>query len=183
MTRASVATLPAVERSRRRTPAPAVRLALVSLAVLATVLLTGCGAGFNATAVQPYAASDGVEANSGDLRVINALVVASPSITSGVFTATIVNRGTQDDTLTGITSPDGTVTLSGPATLKPGIPTFLGAATDPSAVITGVTKLAGESITLHLTFRRAHPLTLDTVVVAPTGPYATVTASPSPTGS
>jgi copper(I)-binding protein len=166
-----------VERTRRRTPA------LVTLAVIATVLLTGCGAGFNATAVQPYAAGDGVEANSGDIRVINALVVASPSITSGVVSATIVNRGTQTDTLTGITSPDGTVNLSGSATLVPGLPTTLGADTDPNAIITGITRLAGESITLHLTFRHAHPLTVTTVVVAPNGPYASITASPSPTAS
>jgi len=166
-----------VERTRRRTPA------LATVTVLATVLLTGCGVGFNATAVQPYAASDGVEANSGDIRVINALVVASPSITSGVISATIVNRGTHPDTLTGITSPDGTVTLSGSATLVHGLATTLGADTDPNALITGITRLAGESITLHLTFRHAHPLTLTTVVVAPTGPYASVTASPSPTAS
>jgi hypothetical protein len=180
---APVATLPAVERTRRRTPAPAARLTLVSLSVVATVLLTGCGAGFNATAVQPYAASDGVEANSGDIRVVNALVVASPSITSGVISATIVNRGTRTDTLTGISSPDGTVHFSGPATLAPGVATALGAGTDPGATITGLTRLAGETITLHMTFRDAHPVTLHTVVVAAGGPYASVTAAPSPTAS
>jgi copper(I)-binding protein len=180
---APVATLPAVERTRRRTPAPAARLALVSLAVLATVLLTGCGAGFKATAVQPYAASDGVEANSGDLRVINALVVASPGITSGVISASVVNRGTRADTLTGISSPDGSVHFSGPATVTPGLATTLGADTRSTATITGLTRLAGESITLRLTFRRAHPVTLHTVVVAASGAYASVTSSPSPTAS
>jgi hypothetical protein len=172
-----------VERTRRRTPAPAVRLSLVSLTVLATVLLTGCGAGFNATVVQPYAASDGVDANSGDVRVLNVLVVASPSVTSGVISATIVNRGTRADTLTGVSSPDGSVSFSGRTTLPPGLATMLGAGTHPSATITGLTRLAGESITLHLTFRRAHPLTVQTVVVAAGGPYASVTASPSPTAS
>jgi copper(I)-binding protein len=166
-----------VERTRRRTPA------LATITVLATVLLTGCGVGFHATAVQPYAAGDGVEANSGDLRVVNALVVASPSITSAVISATIVNRGTHEDTLTGITSPNGKVSFSGPATLSPGAATLLGADTDPSATITGITRLAGESITLHLTFRRAHPLTLHTVVVAAGGPYASITPSSTPTAS
>jgi hypothetical protein len=166
-----------VEHTRRRTPA------LATITVLATVLLAGCSAGFNATAVQPYAASDGVEANSGDVRVINALVVASPTITSGVISATIVNRGTHEDTLTGITSPDGKVSFSGPATLTRGVTTRLGGDTDPSATITGLTRLSGESITLHLTFRRAHPLTLRTVVIAATGPYASVTPSSSPTAS
>jgi hypothetical protein len=175
-----------VERTRRRTPSLAVRLSrltLVGLTVLATVLLTGCGAGFNATAVQPYAASDGVEANSGDIRVINALVVASPSITSGVISATIVNRGTHADTLTGISSPDGSVHFSGSTALTPGLATTLGADTQPSATITGLTRLAGESITLHLTFRRARPVTVTTVVVAAGGPYASITPSPSPTAS
>jgi hypothetical protein len=172
-----------VESTRRRTHASAVRLTLTSLAVLATVLLTGCGVGFNATAVQPYAASDGVEANSGDLQVINVMVVESPTITSGVISATIVNRGVRPDTLTGISSPHGTVHFSGPAALVRGIPVMLGANTAPSATITGLTRLAGETITLHLTFRRAHPLTLQTIVVAPTGPYASITPSASPTAS
>jgi copper(I)-binding protein len=172
-----------VERTRRRTPALATRLALVSLTVVATVVLTGCGAGFNATAVQPYSASDGVEANSGDVRVINALVVASPSITSGVISATIVNRGTRPDTLTGVSSPNGSVHFSGPTTLGPGLATTLGANTQSTATITGLTRLAGESITVRLTFRRAHPVTLNTVVVAAGGPYASMTSSPSPTAS
>ena len=37
----------------------------------------GCSAGFDATSTKPYAPSDGVIASSGDMRVLNALVVAA----------------------------------------------------------------------------------------------------------
>ena len=38
--------------------------------------------------------------------------------------------------------------------------------------------MPGQSITLHLTFARAEPLTLRTVIVDPTGPYASLTPGP-----
>jgi len=175
-----------VESSRGRLAtrtSTAVRSGAAALAVLASLLLSGCGTGFDATAVQPYAPSDGVEGNSGDIRVVNALVVAGSTVSSGVISASVVNRGTRADALTGITSPDGKVSFTGSGTLAPGLSTVLGAGTDPAATITDLRRLAGETITLRLTFRRAEPLTLHTVVVEASGPYASVTAAPSPSAS
>jgi hypothetical protein len=148
-------------------------------AVLSPVLLAGCAAGFSATSIKPYAPSDGILANSGDLRVLNILVVSTGP--SGVVSASIVNRGRSGDTLTDMTSPDGTVDLTGSGRLRPKSATHLGADTETSATISGLTKLPGETITLKLTFRRADPLTVRTVVVAPTGDYASITPAPTTT--
>jgi copper(I)-binding protein len=145
----------------------------------AVSLLSGCAAGFDATSIKPYAPSDGVLANTGHLRVLNALVVASPDITNGVVSAVIVNRGDKADELTGLTSPDGTVDLTGDGTLEPGTAVRLEAGTNPAATISGLTALPGETITLRLTFKEADPLTIRTVVVPAKGPYASITPGPT----
>lgn len=146
-------------------------------------LLTGCSAGFGATAIQDYAPADGVIATSGDIRVLNALVVESDGGRGGVVSMTIVNKGERDDRLTGLTSPDATVDLTGDTTLPAGSAVHLGGGTDPSASLTGMTKLAGESVELKLTFARTEPITLTTVVMPATGDYASISPTPSPTAS
>jgi hypothetical protein len=167
---------------------PVLAPALAALSSL--LLLTGCGAGFGAQTIEPYSAADGVVGNSGDIRVLNALVVAAPDTTRGVISFTIVNRGQRDDRLTGITSPGGDVDLTGNADLIAGQARRFGAATNPSATISNLTRPPGEIITLRLTFARTEPVTLRTLVVPATGEYAEVTPgpetpepSPSPTDS
>lgn len=156
--------------------------ASTAAAALALIgLLSGCGAGFEATSVKPYAPSDGIMADSGDLRILNMLVVASDSFSSGVVVGTIVNDGTKADTLTDLTSPDGTVDLTGDGTIEPGAAVALSAGSELSATISSLTALPGETITLHLRFSRADPVTIHTVVVPATGAYATIT--PAPTAS
>ena len=172
-----VATLPTVEHTRRARARTAAATAVSAVAVAA--LLAGCAAGFDATAAQPYAPADGVLADSGELRVQNALVVASDSISSGVISATIANRGDTDDELTGLTSPDGTVDLTGDGALPAGSSVRLGADTDLSATISALTALPGETITLRLTFARAEPLRIRTVVVPAEGPYESITPGPT----
>ena len=41
------------------------------------MVTTGCAAGLNAQTLKPYAPADGVMANSGDIRILNALVVVA----------------------------------------------------------------------------------------------------------
>jgi hypothetical protein len=159
-----------VERTRNRALAAAT-------AVLSAVLLTGCAAGFGATSIKPYAPSDGVLANSGDLRILNMLVVSTGA--TGVVSGTIVNRGTTKDALTGMTSPDGTVDLTGSGKIGPKSAIRLGADTGTSATLSELTKLPGEVITLKLTFQRADPLTIRTVVVPASGSYSSITPAPT----
>ena len=160
----------------RRTFSASTAAAVLTLAGL----LSGCGAGFDATSVKAYAPSDGIMADSGHLRILNTLVVASDSFSSGVVVATIVNDGTQADELTSITSPDGKVDLTGDGTIAPGAAVQLGAGTELSATLSSLTSLPGETITLHLRFARADPVTIHTVVVPASGAYASITAAPTP---
>ncbi len=166
-----------MEHTRRARARTAAATAVSAVAVAA--LLAGCAAGFDATAAKPYAPSDGILANSGDLRVQNALVVASESVSSGVVIASISNRGDSDDELTGLTSPDGTVDLTGDGALPAGSAVRLGSDTDLSATISGLTALPGETITLRLTFARAEPLRINTVVVPAQGAYESITPGPT----
>jgi hypothetical protein len=163
-----------------RTPSRLTFSASTAAAVVTLAgLLSGCGAGFDATSVKAYAPSDGIMADTGHLRILNTLVVASDSFSSGVVVATIANDGTKADELTGMTSPDGTVDLTGDGTIDPGAAVSLSAGTELSATISSLTSLPGETITLHLRFSRADPVTIHTVVVPATGPYASITAAPT----
>ena len=159
--------------SRTRPVLTPVLIALASLALTA-----GCAAGNNAQTLQPYSPGDGVLANSGTIRVLNALVVADATGTTGVVSLTIVNRGKRDDSLTDLTSADGSVDLTGNQALPAGQAVRFGATTEPSATIGDLKSKPGRSITLTLSFAHTEPITLTTVVVPATGPYASLTPGP-----
>ena len=160
--------------SSRRLPT----LTALAAAVTASAVLGGCSAGFDATSAQPYAPSDGIIASSGDLRVLNALVVAAEGADDGLVSMTVVNRGQQDDRITGITSPHGSVTLVGDDELPAGGAVTFGAE-DTTATLSGLEKDPGQGIELKVSFARAEPVTLRTVVVPATDDYASLTPSPS----
>jgi hypothetical protein len=149
----------------------------VVLALSSLLVTTGCAAGMNAQTLKPYAPSDGVMANSGDIRVLNALVVADGN-GSGVVSLTIVNRGNRDDNLSDLTSPDGSVDFTGTRDLPAGAAVRFGATTEPSATISALTVQPGGNITLRFVFGRTKPITLETVVVPATGAYADITPGP-----
>jgi hypothetical protein len=92
---------------------------------------------------------------------------------------TITNRGDSDDRLTGLTSPDGTIDLTGDTSLAAGTGVRFSSDTDPSATITSLTALPGEEITLRMTFAKAEPLQITTVVVPADGYYASITPGPT----
>ena len=110
-------------------------------------------------------------------------MVAGASYSSGTVVATIANDGTEADELTEMTSPDGQVDLTGDGTIEPGGAVQLSAGTELSATISSLTSLPGETITLHLRFKRADPVTINTVVVPASGPYATITPAPTPSAT
>jgi hypothetical protein len=157
---------------------PVVTPALLALSALA--LLTGCAAGNGAQTLQPYSPADGVVANSGDIRVLNALVVADATGTTGVVSLTIVNRSsTRNDSLTNLTSTDGSVDLTGTRDLPSGRAVRFGATTEPSATISDLKRKAGQEITLTLSFARTEPLTVHTLVLPAKGAYADITPGPA----
>lgn len=146
-------------------------------------LLSGCGSGFDATSTKPYSPSDGIRADSGDIRVLNALVVASETGSDGTVSATVVNQGNRVDRLTGITSPDGTVELSGTGALPAGGSITLGPAGDTTASLRDLASSAGQTVTLELAFARTDTVRLTTVIVAATGDYAELAPSPAASAS
>jgi hypothetical protein len=154
-------------------------LTAVLLALSALALTTGCAAGNNAQTLQPYSPADGVVANSGDIRVLNALVVADATGTTGVISLTIVNRSNSgDDSLTDLTSTDGSVDLTGTRDLPSGRAVRFGATTEPSATISDLTRKAGQEISLTLSFAHTEPITLHTLVLPAKGAYADITPGP-----
>jgi hypothetical protein len=160
----------------RRLPTLTALTAAVAIAALAG----GCSAGFDATSTKPYAPSDGILASSGDLRVLNALVVAAEGADTGLVSMTVVNRGTQDDRVTGITSSAGTVTLEGDDAV-PADGSLLFGAEGTTATVSGLNRDPGEVVQLKVSFSRAEPVTLRTVIVPAVDDYASLTPSPTPT--
>lgn len=159
---------------RRIRPAFVPVLAVIS----ALALLTGCGAGIGAQSLQTYAPADGVLADNGSVRVLNALVVAGDSASTGVLSMTLVNVDDRDDRLSDITSTGGTVDLTGTRGLAAGRSVRFGAGTATAATIDELTRRPGQTVTLHLTFARSEPITLRTVVVPARGDYAEITPGP-----
>ena len=165
--------------SRRRSLLVAGPLALV------TVLVTGCASGFDATARQSYAPGDGIQAGSGDLRVVSALVVSPEDSNDGVIMMAVVNNGEQDEEITSVEADEGEVDYTGSHTIPAGETVLFGAESDPSATVRNLRAEAGESITVKISFAEAEPISLRTVVVPATGDYASITpgAESSPTAS
>ena len=142
--------------------------------------LTGCSSGFDATSTQDYAPSDGIVAGDGDMRVLNALVVAAEDADDGAVSMTVVNRGETSDRITGILSDAGDVTLGGDTSLPPGGAVSFGTE-EASATVSGLSKEPGQAVTMTVRFAKAEPLTFRTVIVTATDDYASITPAVSPT--
>jgi hypothetical protein len=163
--------------SRRRSLLVAVPLALV------TVLATGCGSGFDATARQSYAPGDGVQAGTGDLRVVSALVVSPEDSPDGVIMMAVVNNGEQDEEITSVEAGGGEVDYTGSHTIPAGETVLFSADSDPSATVRNLSSKPGETVTVKISFAEAEPISLNTVVVPATGDYASITPAPEPSPS
>ena len=118
--------------------------------------------------------------DSGDLRVLNALVVKSEGSDRGLISLTIANGGKEDDRVTDITTSSGTVALDGDVTIPAGGALTFGPE-DPTATVEGLDREPGQSISLRIGFARSEPAALQTVVVEAEGDYASLTPSPTPT--
>ena len=149
-------------------------------------MTTGCGAGFEATARQSYAPADGVQGASGQMRVLNALVVApgeGSSGSAGVVLMAVVNGSSEDEEITSVETDAGSVDYTGSMTIPAGETIMFGAGSDPAAVVDGLSAEPGEEITVKVSFGDAEPISLRTVVVAATGDYESVTLAPEPSPS
>jgi hypothetical protein len=137
---------------------------LLVLTLLATTL-TACGSGRTAETRMIKQVTDGVEAQSNEIRLRNILIVKNEN-SDGVLVGTLVNWSDETDAVTGITINGVAVTQSAPSfeLLKNKPVIFAGESANADA-FTPLTQGAGQRVPIVFTFEKASPLTLDALIV------------------
>jgi hypothetical protein len=170
-------------------------------ALLATALLpglAGCGAGFDAQTRQVYSPSDGVRAESGELTLLNVLVVAPPDEAeatggataspasedpaTGVLSMTVANRGSAPDRIVELEARDVSGTqFEGPREVAPGEVLRIGSGEKSATVVLeGLKARPGGSVALRVVFERAGTVEVQAPVLGAAGAYASLTPSARP---
>ena len=138
---------------------------LIALLIIST-LVTSCGSGQNAVTRNFKQVTDGVEAQSAEIRLRNVLIVKTAT-NDAVLVGTLVSWSDESDAITGISINNIPATLSaGSFELiknKPVI--FVGDSTNADAYIPGLNKVAGERIPVTFSFATASPVTVDALVL------------------
>jgi periplasmic copper chaperone A len=159
-----------VSRTARR-PRP---LAVTAVFLAAGLVLSGCAAGQISQTADQVAAIDGANATVGDIGVRNARL-ATPADPAGYPAGAdapillwLTNEGLDADTLSSVTSPAGTVTISGEATVQGGATAQFGADTAVKLSLKGTAALPyGKSIPMTFTFAKAGQLTTNVPIEIP----------------
>ena len=144
---------------------------LVSLLIISTVV-TGCGSGQNAVTRNFKQVTDGVEAQSAEIRLRHVLIVKTAT-NDAVLVGTVVTWSDESDVITGISINNIPATLSaGSFELVKNKPViFVGDSANADAYIPGLSKVAGERIPVTFTFATAAPVTVDALVLNSEGFY------------
>ncbi|MBO9521763.1 MAG: hypothetical protein J7518_09520 [Nocardioidaceae bacterium] len=143
------------------------RAAFASL--LLAPALAACG--FGAQTDQVYQAATGVNDRSGDIDVLNALIVSGED-GSGTLAVTLVNNSqTQKDALTGVTGEGVTVDAKKVTVPVDGL---VNLAESGDVSVDGDGVAAGKFVTLTLTFENGQATTVTVPVVTDEGDYADV---------
>ena len=144
---------------------------LIALLIIST-LVTSCGSGQNAVTRNFKQVTDGVEAQSAEIRLRNVLIVKTDT-NDAVLVGTLVSWSDEPDAITGISINNIPATLSAPSfdlvKNKPVI--FVGDSTNADAYIAGLNKVAGERIPVTFSFATAAPVTVDALVLNSEGFY------------
>ena len=146
-------------------------------ALLLAPALTACG--FNEQTDQVYQAAVGVNDRSGDVDILNGLVVSGQD-GSGTFAGTLVNTTNEDDTLesvsgSGITAARRTVDVPAEGSVP--------LAEKGQVSVQGSGIKPGSFVELTFSFSSGQTTTMKVPVVAATGDYADVTQPASPSAS
>ena len=138
---------------------------LIALVIISTVV-TSCGSGQNAVTRNFKQVTDGVEAQSAEIRLRNVLIVKTAT-NDAVLVGTLVSWSDEPDAITGISINNIPATLSeGSFELVKNKPViFVGDSTNADAYIPGLNKVAGERIPVTFTFATASPVTVDALVL------------------
>ena len=137
----------------------------IALVIISTVV-TSCGSGQNAVTRNFKQVTDGVEAQSAEIRLRNVLIVKTDT-NDAVLVGTLVSWSDEPDAITGISINNIPATLSAPSFYlvknKPVI--FVGDSANADAYIPGLNKVAGERIPVTFSFATASPVTVDALVL------------------
>jgi hypothetical protein len=137
-----------------------------------TLLLTGCGSGQMASTRLIKQVTDGVEAQSDEIRLRNVKVIKTAT-NEAVLVGTLVNWSDTLDAITSITidNQPAIYTAKSSELIKNKPITFVGDIANADASIPLLTKTAGSRIPVTFTFAKAAPTTLDVLIVEGEGIY------------
>ena len=148
------------------------RLKTLAAVLIISTVVTGCGSGQNAVTRSFKQVTDGVEAQSAEIRLRNVLIVKTAT-NDAVLVGTLVSWSDEPDAITGISINNTPATLSaGRFDLVKNKPViFVGDSANADAYIPGLSKVAGERIPVTFTFATAAPVTVDALVLNSEGIY------------
>jgi hypothetical protein len=140
--------------------------------IVITSTLTGCGSGQMASTRLIKQVTDGVEAQTDEIRLRNVKVIKT-STGSGVLIGTLVNWSDKSDVITSVTinNQPAIYTAKTSELLRNKPITFVGDIANADAYIQTLDKEPGYRIPVTFTFATAAPVTLDTLIVNGDGIY------------
>jgi hypothetical protein len=147
-----------------------IKKVIATIAIAATV--TGCGSGQMAQTRLIKQVTDGVEAQTDEIRLRNVKVIKT-STGSGVLIGTLVNWSDTSDQITSVTiNNQPAIYIAKSSELLRNKPiTFVGDIANADAFIQTLDKEPGYRIPVTFTFASAAPVTLDTLIVNGDGIY------------
>lgn len=147
---------------------------LISVFVIST-LLTGCGAGQNASTRLIKQVTDGVEGQANEVRIRNLLVVKQED-GAGVLVGTLVNWSDEADAITSITIEGQEAIISAKSLeLKKNTPViFVGDSANADAYVAQLNDVVGHRIPVVINFAKASPITLDALILQADGIYTQI---------
>ena len=147
-----------------------IKKVIATIAIATTV--TGCASGQMAQTRLIKQVTDGVEAQSDEIRLRNVKVIKSAS-GEGILIGTLVNWSDNSDAITAVSINNlpATYTAETSELLRNKPITFVGQVANADAFIENLDKTPGYRIPVTFTFANAAPVTLDTLVVNGDGIY------------
>jgi hypothetical protein len=147
-----------------------IKKVIATIAIATTV--TGCASGQMAQTRLIKQVTDGVEAQSDEIRLRNVKVIKS-STGEGILIGTLVNWSDKTDAITSVSINNlpAIYTAETSELLRNKPITFVGQVANADASIENLDKTPGYRIPVTFTFANAAPVTLDTLVVNGDGIY------------
>ena len=144
---------------------------VIALIIISSTL-TGCGSGQMASTRLIKQVTDGVEAQSDEIRLRNIKVIKT-STGAGVLIGTLVDWSDKSDVITSVTinNQPAIYTAKTSELLRNKPITFVGEIANADAYIQSLDKEPGYRIPVTFTFAFAAPVTLDTLIVNGDGIY------------